>query len=136
MWRRISRLEAEVQSEEAALRAKKRLVNDLCTEAGVAPAYGAHELEPIMRELGPGVSLFHVLPLAACVKRVLEERARYGLGPLAVEDIYGTLLRGGFDFTVVSIKGRREQMRGLATTLSRNSNWFVCTADGKWALKR
>ena len=134
-WRRISKLEAEVRCGEAALRTKKRLVNDLCAEVGAAPTYGAHELEPVMRELGPGLSLFDVLPLTTCVKRVLEQRDRYGLGPVAVEEIFGTLLRGGFDFTVVSGKGRREQLRGLADTLSRNRHWFVRTGDGKWGVK-
>ncbi len=70
------------------------------------------------------------------MKRVLEERNRWGLGPVAVEDIFGTLLRGGFDFTVASGQGRREQLRALAIALSRNPNWFVRTRDGKWGLKR
>ena len=135
-WQRISELEAEVRSAEAALRAKKQLVNDLCVEIGAAPAYGAQELEPIMRDLGPGLSLFDVLPLTVCVKRVLEERNRWGLGPVAVEDIFGTLLRGGFDFTAVSGRGRREQLRGLAIALTRHPHWFVRMRDGKWGLKR
>ena len=121
-WQRISELEAEVRSDEEALRAKKRLVNNLCAEVGAPPTYGAHELEPIMRDLAPGLSLFDVLPLTGCVKRVLGERHRYGLGPVAVEDIFGTLLRGGFDFSTVSANGRRAQLRALTTALSRNPN--------------
>ena len=135
MWQRISQLEAEVRSEEEALRAKKRLVNHLCAAVGAAQTYGAHELEPIMRDLAPGLSLFDVLPLTACVRRVLEQRSRCGLEPPAVEDIFRTLLRGGFDFSTVSANGRRAQLRRLATALSRNSNWFVRTPDGKWCLK-
>ncbi|HOX59613.1 MAG TPA: hypothetical protein P5205_21280 [Candidatus Paceibacterota bacterium] len=135
-WRRVSELEIEVRRQEVALRDKKRLVNDLCMEIGAAPAYGAQELEPVMRELAPGVSLFDVLPLDACVKRVLEQRDRYGLGPATVRDIFGTLLRGGFDFTLVSSKGRCEQLRALAFMLSRNRRVFVRRRDGKWALKR
>lgn len=135
-WQRISELEAEVRSAEAALRAKKQQVNALCAEIGAAPAYGPQELEPILRDLGPGLSLFDVLPLTVCVKRVLEERNRWGLGPVTVEDIYGTLLRGGFDFTAVSVLGRSEQLRGLAIALTRNPNWFARTRDGKWGLRR
>jgi len=135
-WHRISELEAEVRSDEDALRTKKQLVNELRAEVGAAPAYAAQEFEPILRGLAPGLSLFDVLPLAACVKRVLEQRDTCGLGPAAVEDIFGTLVRGGFDFTVVSGKGRHEQLRGLAITLSRNPKWFVRAPDGKWGLKR
>ena len=134
-WQRISDLEAEVRGGEETLRAKKQLVNQLCAEVGAVPVYGAQELEPIMRDLAPGLSLFNVLPLAACVKRTLEQRNRCGLGPVTVEDIFSTLLRGGFDFTAVSGKGRHEQLRGLAITLSRNPKWFVRTPDGKWWLK-
>ncbi len=124
-----------MRREEAVLLATKRLVNNLCAEVGAAPTYGPQELEPVMRELGPGLSLFDVLPLTACVKRVLEQRDGYGLGPVAVEELFGTLLRGGFDFTVVSGKGRREQLQGLADTLVRNRHWFVRTRDGKWGVR-
>ncbi len=134
-WQKISELEAEVRHEEEALRTKKQVVNDLRAEVGAVPAYSAQELEPILRGLTPGLSLFHVLPLAACVKRVLEQRDACGLGPAGVEDIYGTLVRGGFDFTVVSGKGQREQLRGLAITLARNPKWFARAQEGKWSLK-
>ncbi len=135
-WGRITELEAEVRSEEEALRAKKRRVNELCADVGVPPTYGAHELEPIVRDLVPGLGLFEVLPLTTCVKRVLEERHRWGLEPSAVEDIFGTLLRGGFDFSTVSANGRRGQLRALTTALSQNPNWFVRTRGGKWRLRR
>ncbi len=125
-----------MRSAEAALRAKKWRVNELCADVGAAPTYDAQELEPVMRELSPGLSLFEVLPLGACVKRVLEQRRQHGLGPVALEDIWRTLLRGGFDFSTVSPNGRRGQLRCLARTLYRNPSWFVCTRDGKWRLKR
>ncbi len=125
-----------MRNDEQALRAKKRLVNELCAEVGAAPTYGAHELEPIVRDLVPGLSLFNVLPLTACVRRVLEERHRCGLEPAAVEDIFRTLLRGGFDFSTVNADGRRGQLRALATALTRNPNWFARTRDSRWRLKR
>ncbi len=135
-WQRISDLEAEVRREEEAVRAKKRLVNQLCASVGAVPVYGAQEFEPPVRDLAPGVSVFGVLPLALCTKRVLEQRLRYELGPAAVEDVLATLLRGGFDFALGNGLERRELLRRVAEALSRNRNWFRRTRDGKWELKR
>jgi hypothetical protein len=134
-WHRISELEAEVSNEEEALRLKKQLINDLRAEIGADPLYSPEELQPVMR----GFMLAHLRfaagqSLALCAKQLLDRRAACGLGALPTEDIFGALMRGGFDFARVSLKGRDQQMRGLTITLSRNPKWFAKAPDGKWGL--
>jgi hypothetical protein len=125
----IELFQAEIREAEAQLADKRKLVNQLCPRAGIAPLYPDAEAPGIVT--GIRSDEFYGKPLATAVREVLQKRKAANLGAAAVAEIYDSLKQGGFHFQA---KTEEYAKRGLYQSLTKNSATFHKLPNGKYGL--
>lgn len=128
----IQELEDELVEQEAAATDTKRLINRMLGRINQPPRYSDADLET-----KSGVALairsdqFYGQPLASCVRDILEMRRALNQGPATVNEIYASLVEGGFAFDT---KIEENAKRGLRISLAKNTALFHKLPNGKFGL--
>src|SRR5690349_21105008 len=105
--RTIADAQAKLREQERAVLESKRIINSLCKLAG------APEMYPDAAEASSGPSLsirgdqFYGQPLASSIKAVLDLRRARNDGPASVNQIYESLVAGGFKFETTNEENRK-----------------------------
>jgi hypothetical protein len=125
--RTISDLEKRLWELETEARKIKITINCLCDVTGQTPKYPDIEKATSSQLKGDE---YHGRPLATVITDVLETRKSLQLGPATVDEIYNTMLDGGYRFTA---KTEAIAKRGLAISMSKNQK-FHKLPNNKWGL--
>lgn len=129
----IADLQAKLKEQESGVTKTKQLINQLCGIAGMPVIYQDAELQ----EGGNSVNLsiqgdqFYGQPLATCIRQILEIRKGLKQGPATVNDIYGALVQGNYQFDT---KNEDNAKRGLRISLTKNTAIFHKLPNGKFGL--
>lgn len=122
----ISEVQGQVEEIEAQLIHKKRMVNDLRGLANLDPLY--HDIEKSSASSGAIRSdQFYGQPLATVVHNVLKMRQQ----AMNVNDIYASMLEGGYSFEA---KSDNNAKRSLRISLSKNTAKFHKLPNGTFGL--
>ncbi|HTV62709.1 MAG TPA: hypothetical protein VMH30_09085 [Verrucomicrobiae bacterium] len=126
----IEVLVKKVAAKEEEANKLKRLVNELCVEAGVAPHYAS-----IADSEGTIASIradhFYGQTVTAAIRKYLEIRKASNLGAATVSDIYAALRDGGFKFG-----SKTEDIAKIvvANNLRKSSSIFHRLPNGQYGL--
>jgi hypothetical protein len=127
----IELVQKQIVDIEADLLEKKRMVNSLCGLIKQPPMYADADLL-VSKSLGTMRSdEYYGQPLATAVRLILERRKAAGMGPATVNEIYDTLLKGGFEFNTANDDYAK---RGLYSALSKNTSTFHRLRNGSYGL--
>jgi hypothetical protein len=109
----------------------KRAVNLLCELDGKPPMYSDFDKMSEANTQLKGDE-YHNMPQATAITAVMERRKSANIAPVTIEEIFGDLIAGGFQFT----KGKNEgiQKRGLAISMSKNRKFYKLPNE-KWGIK-
>lgn len=126
----IEVLEGRLSEQLEKVATSKKLINQLCVEAGLPIRYAE-------AEIGTGGSRgirgdqFYGQPLASAVREILELRKSAGIGAATVNEIYASLIQGGFRFDA---KDDENSKRSLRISLTKNSTLFHRLPNGQYGL--
>lgn len=74
---------------------------------------------------------FYGQPLATCIRQILEMRKALKQGPATVNEIFGALVQGNYQFET---KNEDNAKRGLRISLTKNTSIFHKLPNGKFGL--
>jgi hypothetical protein len=132
--RTINDLVAKIEERMKPILEDKRIVNKLCSHAGIAPRYPDVESEGARGSLAIRRDQFHKKPLATAVREYLEQRGRSdrgGLGAATVNEIFDALISGGYK---PETDDEENAKRGLRIALTKNSVTFYRVPGGAYGL--
>jgi len=128
----ISDLEKMVAEHEASALRVKTIINELCVKSGLPLRYAPERLHH-----SNGISQnirsdqFHARPLATCVREILEIRRRANTGPASNNEIFDTLVQGGYEFNT-----KTDAVAHVSLYNSMNKNpVFYKLPNKKWGLR-
>lgn len=125
---------ADLKKHEDAVLFSKKFINQLCNFGKIPVMFPDLDEAQAAQRSGIRRNSFYGQPLATCVGQYLEWRLASGLVKEAtLDEIVGALKDGGFDLTTVS-KDADGQKRGVAITLSKNTNKFHRLPNGDFGL--
>lgn len=128
----IETLQSEVAEKEKELSELKRMINSLCPKAKLPAIYPDVELQ-VNRSIGQFRNdHFYGQPLAGAVREILSAKKAAGQGATSVNEIYATLIAGGFKFETSNEDNAK---RGLRVSLSKNTTVFHKIPNGNWGLR-
>ena len=128
--RTINDLVAKIEEWMKPIIEQKRLVNSLCSHAGLQVRYPDVESEATRGSMVLRRDQFHKKPLATAVREYLEQRGRSdrgGLGAATVNEIYDALIAGGY---TPETDDEANAKRGLRIALTKNSVTFYRVSRG------
>ncbi len=100
--RQIAKYEEKLKPALAELRKWQTYINGVYDAAGEPPPYkfdgDATAVPSPSGARGYKRGEFFQKPMATIVKRILEDREKAGLGPATEDELYETMLAGGYDF--------------------------------------
>src|SRR6266850_4266874 len=125
----IEVLNGKVRTKEEEANKLKKLVNELCAEAGVDPHY------PDIPEAG-GLSTiradqFYGQTLTAAIRNYLERRKASNLGAASVVDIFKAVKDGGYKFDT---NNEDNAKISVSNTLRKSSSVFHRLPNGQYGL--
>lgn len=125
----IEIFEKKLIDQLAIARSTKQLINQLCLEAGMPARYSDAALN---EKAGPNLKIksdqFYGQPQATCIREILEMRRALDQGPATINEIYDSLVEGGFAFDT---KNDDNAKRGLRISIAKNSALFHKLPNGK-----
>jgi predicted transcriptional regulator len=125
----IESLTSRANTKEDEANKLKKLVNQLCAEAGIPIRY------PTITESGSVASIrsdqFYGLPLTASIRNYLEIRKASGLGAASVAEIYRAIKEGGYKFDTKNDDNARI---GVGNALRKTSSIFHRLPNGQYGL--
>jgi len=128
----IRDLQSELKKQEAAVIEKKKLINMLCTHAGMPPMYTDGELQA---SSGPSLSIksdqFYGQPMITALRQVLEMRKALEQGPATINELHASLSEGNYLFET---KDEANAKRGIRISVTKNSAIFHKLPNGKIGL--
>ena len=128
----IKDLQAELQKAEAAVVEKKKLINMLCSHAGMPPMYANADLES---SSGLALSIrsdqFYGQSMITAMRQVLEMRKALDQGPATVNELHAALVEGNYVFDT---KDEANAKRGIRISVTKNSAIFHKLPNGKVGL--
>ena len=127
----IDVLETKLRDQLSEVGRLKRMINDLCSLAGMPPRYSDALVESAPTVGAMRSDQFYGRPLATVVREYLEMRKGSNLGPASVGEIHTALIEGGFKFETSNEENAK---RGLRVSLSKNSTTFHKLPNGDWGL--
>lgn len=125
----IDVLSARVTVKEDEANKLKKLVNELCGEAGISIRYPA-----ILESGGIGsirADQFYGLPLTAAIRNYLELRKSGGLGAASPSDIFRAIKDGGYKFDT---KNDEIARISVGNALRKTSSIFHRLPNGQYGL--
>jgi hypothetical protein len=131
----IEEMQTELQQQEQQVADTKKLINQLCGRAKMAPIYTDAELQVNMAVVAVQRNSFFGRPLQTCVREFLEMRKRSNLGPASLNQIFDALREGGYDLKTISANSEADQKRGVAITLAKNSATFIRLPTEDWGMR-
>jgi hypothetical protein len=131
--RSIETLVSKVKEQEAEVWKTKTAVNALRAVLNMPPLYS----EPTSEAATVGLANlrgdeFYGKTLSGVVRSILESRKAADQGPATVNEIYSTMIAGGYLFETIDIDNAK---RGLRISLTKNSQTFHKLPNGKYGLK-
>ena len=126
----IDVLANRVKAKEEEANKLKKLVNELCAEAGIDQRYS------VVSESG-GISTsirsdqFYGVTLPAAIRNYLESRKAAGLGAAPVDEIYRAVKAGGYKFETASEENAKT---GVRNALRTTSSIFHRVPNGHYGL--
>jgi hypothetical protein len=128
----IAKLQAKLHEQERAVVKTKMVINQLCEVVGLPLIYSdAEEEARDSATLSIRSDQFYGQPLAAAIRTILELRRKQDRGPATVNEIYASLVEGGFAFDT---RNEENAKRGLRVSLTKNSVTFHKLPNGKYGL--
>jgi hypothetical protein len=126
----IETLSARIALKEDEVNRQKKLVNELCGEAGIAVRY------PSITEAGTSVSAlrsdqFYGQTLTAAIRSYLERRKSANLGAASVGEIYKAIKAGGYKFDT---KSEDNAKTSVGNALRKTSSIFHRLPNGEFGL--
>lgn len=126
----IEVLTARVKARNEEVNKLKKLVNELCGEAGIPLRYASID------ESGAGISdirsdQFYGLPLTAAIRNYLELRKASNLGAATVTEIYRAIKEGGYKFDT---KNEENARIGVGNALRKTSSIFHRLPNAQYGL--
>lgn len=126
----IEVLAKRVAAKEEEANKLKKLVNELCAEAGISPRY------PNVVETGAALGKarsdqYYGQPLTAAIRGYLEQRKAAGLGAASLEEIYSAVRDGGYKF---ESKNESNARTSVGNTLRKSSSIFHRIPTGQYGL--
>jgi len=126
----IEVLTNKVRAKEEEANKLKKLINELCTEAGIEIRF------PDISESGTTLAgiradQFYGLTLTAAIRNYLERRKASGLGAASVLEIYRAIKDGGYKF---GAKNEEIEKISLSNALRKNSSIFHRLPNGQYGL--
>lgn len=127
----IALVQEQVSKLEAELIEKKRMVNSLCSLIGQPVLYTDAELV-VSKSAGPmRADAYYGQPMATAIRMILERRKAANLGPCTANEIYDSLVEGGYKFNTANEEYAK---RGLYSALSKNTATFHKLPNGLYGL--
>ncbi len=128
----VTLLESQLKKQQRVVMETKRAINAIFLAGGEAPRYSDSDAEETS---APSLSIqsdqFYGQPLAASIRQILEMRRALKQGPVTVNELYDSLLVGGFKFET---KNEDNAKRGLRISLTKNTVTFHKLPNGKFGL--
>jgi hypothetical protein len=129
----IEQAKEQLHKQEDAVITTKKLINQLCSFAGIPPEYQDADLQSsVMQAAVVRRNAFFGKPLATCVREFLEMRRDKPVKEASLNEIVDALKEGGFDLEKIS-KDKDDARRGVAITLGKNPQ-FVRLPNDDWGL--
>jgi len=124
-------LEDQIRPVLDQINAKKKLINQLCAQAGADAMYPEVEGErkPVST-IAIRSDQYFGRPLATVVREILEPR-KGTLGAMPLDELFEQLKRGGYQF---DNKNEMIAKRNVAITLGKNSTFMKVPNTGAWGL--
>ncbi|QDU31675.1 hypothetical protein ETAA8_68350 [Anatilimnocola aggregata] len=127
----IALVQQQIAELEADLIEKKRMVNSLRSLIKQEPIYTDEQLVTTKASGTLQPDAYYGQPLASAVRMVLERRKANGAGPTTANEIYDSLLEGGYKFNTSNDEHAK---RGLYAALSKNTATFHKLPNGLYGL--
>ena len=130
----IATLQSDVEKLLEEARETMRFVNKLCKRAGIPIKYPEADTVALGADQVPlsiASDQFYGQTLAGSMRTILELRRALKQGPASVNDIYDTLLQGGFKFDTSNEENRK---RNLRISLGKNTAQFHKLPNGMFGL--
>lgn len=128
----IETLQGEVTEKEREAVELKKLINSLCVKAKLPAIYSEADLQATHHVGQFRTDQFYGQPLASAVREIMTAGKAAGRGAMTVNDIYSTLIAGGFKFDTSNEDNAK---RGLRISLSKNTVAFHKLPNGNWGLR-
>lgn len=125
----IAEKTAEISADEAALLQKKEMVNMLCKADGRSPIFAIQDVTAVPTRIRS--DQFYGQPLASSVRTILEMRKQQDLGAATVNEIFDSLIAGGYEFDTKSDDIARKSLRN---SLSKNNILFHKLPNGRFGM--
>ena len=126
----IEVLTKRVLAKEEEANKLKKLVNELCAEAGVTIRYpNIIEANGSIGTIRP--DQYYGQPLTAAIRNYLEQRKASGLGAAALNEIYSAIRDGGYKFET---KNEDIAQISVGNTLRKSSSIFHRLPNGQYGL--
>lgn len=127
----VEMLKGQIQEETEQTYQKKKMVNSLLELEGLPSIYQDIDSTAGECSLSFRSDRFYLQPLATAVRDILEARRASNLGSASIDEIYETLVAGGFKFT-----NTRDAInkRTLSISLAKNSVTFHKLPNGEFGL--
>lgn len=126
----IEDLKRDIATLESQVNEKKKMANYLSNMAGNGDIFlvEAIDASSVMPSNGDE---YYGKPAVTAIRAVLTARKSANLGPATLEEIYETLIAGGYLFDAASKTNAKNSLR---VTLSKRSSTFHKLPNGKYGL--
>jgi anti-sigma28 factor (negative regulator of flagellin synthesis) len=125
----IDVLTARVKAKEEEANKLKKLVNELCSEAGIPNRYANVSASGSVAAIRS--DQFYGLTLTAAIRNYLEIRKASGLGSASVHEIHRAVRNGGYKFDT---KNEENARIGVGNALRKTSSIFHRLPGGQYGL--
>ena len=126
----IESLTRRVAAKEEEANKLKKLVNELCAEAGIAAKY-AKVTESGAVNTSIRSDQFYGVTITAAIRNYLEQRKAAGLGAAGLNEIYSAVRDGGYKF---ESKNENNAKVSVGNTLRKSSSIFHRLPNGQYGL--
>lgn len=129
----IEVLKERLAEQERKIGDTKRLINELCQEAGIAPLYpdADHGSQSVGGSI-TGDTFYGDPSVTTAARRFLEMRKAARQGPASTREIYDALKAGNFQFET---EDANNAMTNIRATMRKNSSIFHRLPDNRWGLR-
>jgi hypothetical protein len=99
----------------------KKTINSLCKMLGRSAMYDDLDTPAVIINSPKRGDEYHGRPFATVVREILEQRRAANLGPASLDELYDTMIEGGYIFTG---KDNDVKKRGLSIAVAKNMTFY------------